>query len=59
MTSVTSTRASDKTRKEHNRVKKSHMFGPDEIDPYVRASIDKGNEAGQRNGGCQRWWYRL
>ena len=42
MSSVTSTRASNKTRKQHDRVKKFHMFGPDEIDPYVRASIDKG-----------------
>ena len=34
-------RPSDKARKEHNRVK-ANLFGPDEIDPYVRVTLGKG-----------------
>ena len=41
MVNIQQTRASDKTRKEHNRVK-ANLFGPDEIDPYVRVTLGKG-----------------
>ena len=41
MVNVQQTRPSDKSRKEHNRVK-ANLFGPDEIDPYVRVTLGKG-----------------
>eukprot|EP00943_MAST-04B_sp_MAST-4B-sp1_P000280 g280.t1 len=41
MVNISQTRASDASRKKHDRVK-ANLFGPDEIDPFVRVTIGKG-----------------